>query len=124
VLLSDGENTEAPDPLEVAETAIDYGIRVYTVGMGSAEGTTLNIDGFTVFTRLDEATLQQIAEITNGAYYNAQSEEELLSIYAALDEQLVVRAEETEVTALFAGISTFILLIGGILSLLLFGRLP
>ncbi|MEZ4865405.1 MAG: VWA domain-containing protein [Caldilineaceae bacterium] len=124
VLLTDGENTEAPDPMDAAEKAADYGVRVYAVGIGSTEGAVLNIDGFNVFTQLDEQTLRQIADTTNGIYYNATSEEDLQSIYTELGRQLVVRGEETEVTALFAGLSVVILLIGGAISLFWFGRLP
>ena len=77
VLLTDGENTEQPDPLAAAQTAADRGVRIYTVGIGSTAGATLHLDGFTVRSRLDEATLQQIAQITGGTYYNAENEDEL-----------------------------------------------
>lgn len=124
VLLTDGENTDAPEPLDVAETTADYGVRVYTVGMGSVAGTTVEIDGFTVFTQLNEETLRQIADVTNGLYYSGENEDELLAIYDDLRAGLVIRPEETEVTSLFAGVSTLILLMGGLFSLLWFGRLP
>ncbi len=103
VLLTDGENTQAPDPLAAAQTAADRGVRIYTVGIGSAAGATLHLNGFTVQSRLDEATLQQIAQITNGAYYNAENEDQLNSIYNNLNPQLVIKPQKTEVTALFAG---------------------
>ena len=61
VLLTDGENTAPPDPLEAAQTAIDRGVRIYPIGIGSVAGTTLKVNGFTVRTHLDEETLQQIA---------------------------------------------------------------
>jgi Ca-activated chloride channel family protein len=124
VLLTDGENNEAPDPLAAAQTAADRGIRIYTVGIGSAAGATLHLNGFTVQSRLDEATLQQIAQITNGAYYNAENEAELTSIYNNLNPQLVVKPQKTEVTALFAGAGILVLMLGGTLSLLWLGRLP
>ncbi len=124
VLLTDGENTEAPDPMEAVQAAVDRGVRIYTIGIGSAAGTTLNIEGFTVFTQLDEMLLQTIAQLTGGTYFNAQSEEELSAIYDNLDRQLVVRQEPMEVTPLFAGLSILTLLIGGALSLLWFGRVP
>jgi Ca-activated chloride channel family protein len=124
VLLTDGENTGPPEPMEAAQAAADEGVRIYTVGIGSATGTTLKVNGFTVHTRLDEATLQQIAERTQGAYFNAQNDEELRAIYENLDLQLVVKSEETEITALFAGVGFLILLIGGACSLLWFSRVP
>ncbi len=122
ILLSDGENNEAPDPIAAAQQAADRGVRVYTVGLGSPEGTNLHINGFTVHTTLDEATLQQIAQVTGGTYYNAQSAQQLVDVYSHLDPTLIVKPQETELTALFAGASAVFLLIGGLFSLLQFGR--
>ncbi len=124
VLLTDGENNEAPDPLVAAQAAAERGVRIYTVGIGSAEGTTLNINGFTVHTQLNEAMLQQISQLTEGAYYDAENEDDLLTIYENLDLQLVIKPEKTEVTSIFAGASIFVLLMGGTFSLVWFSRLP
>jgi Ca-activated chloride channel family protein len=85
ILLSDGENNETPDPLTAAQTAADRGVRIYTVGIGSPTGTTVQINGFALHTQLDEATLQQISQITGGTYYNAQSAQDLIKIYDHLD---------------------------------------
>jgi Ca-activated chloride channel family protein len=84
----------------------------------------LQVNGFNVFTRLDEPTLQGIAQITDGAYFNAVNQEDLRAIYENLDLQLVVKPEEMEITSLFAGVGVLALLIGGIFSLLWFSRLP
>lgn len=124
ILLTDGENNVPPNPMAAAQVAIDRGVRIYTIGIGSAQGTTLKVEGFMVHTRLDEATLQQIAQLTDGAYYNAQNEQQLREIYQSLGTQLVVRPEKTEVTSVFAGLSLLLLLIGGVLSLFWFSRLP
>lgn len=124
VLLTDGENTAPPDPLEAALAAAASGVRIYTVGIGSAAGVPLHINGFNVHTSLDEATLQQIAQLSEGAYYNATSPEDLQAVYENLDLRLVVRDEKTELTALLAGLGTLLLLTGGIGSLLWFGRMP
>jgi Ca-activated chloride channel family protein len=124
VLLTDGENTAPPDPMEAAMIAADRGVRVHTVGIGRPEGTTLEVEGFMVHTQLDEAMLQQIAAITDGRYYNAVTEEDLHSIYANLDPELVIKPEPMEVTSLFAGVSVLLLLVGGAISLLWFSRFP
>jgi Ca-activated chloride channel family protein len=124
VLLTDGENNEAPDPLDAAQAAADRGVRIYTVGIGSEAGTTLHVEGFTVHTRLDEATLQQISQLTDGAYYNAENEEELRAIYENLNPELVIKPEKMEVTSIFAGAGILVLLLGGTYSLLWFSRLP
>lgn len=124
VLLTDGENNMEPDPLRAAQLAAERGIRIHTVGVGSSAGMTLEVNGFTVFTQLDETTLKQISDITDGTYYNAQTQEDLQTIYENIDPQLVIEAEKTEVTAVFAGISIIILLIAGMLSLLWFSHVP
>jgi len=124
VLLTDGENNENPDPLVTAQTAANRGVRIDTVGIGSAAGTNLHINGFIVHTQLDEDMLKQISQISGGAYYNAQSEQDLIKIYNNLNPQLVVTPEMTEVTSIFAGASVVLMLIGGMFSLLWFSRLP
>ncbi len=124
ILLSDGENTVSPDPLAAAQAAADRGVRIYTVGVGSAAGAILHVEGFTIHTQLDEAMLQQISQFTGGAYYNAENEQDLRTIYEYLDPQLVIKPEKMEVTSIFAGVSILVLLIGGAFSLLWFSRLP
>jgi Ca-activated chloride channel family protein len=123
VLLSDGENNADPDPLAVAQAAAQLGVRVFTVGVGTPEGATLQLDGFSVRSRLDEAALRRIAELSGGAYYSVQDQDGLARIYDELAAQLVVRREETEVTALFAGAAMLLLLAGGLCSFLWFNRL-
>jgi Ca-activated chloride channel family protein len=124
VLLTDGENNQFPDPLDIAQTAADRGVRVYTVGVGSAEGTILHIAGRSIRTRLDETTLRNIAELTGGTYYNAGNEEDLRKVYENLDTRFILHTEKTEITALFTAAGVVILLIGSTLSLLWFSRIP
>ncbi len=124
VLITDGENTAPPDPIAAVEAAVYRGVRIHTVGVGNPEGTLLKVEGFMVHTQLDEATLQHIAQRTGGTYYNVQSEDDLRAVYDSVGAQLVIEPEETEITALFAGLSVIVLLIGGALSLVWFSRLP
>jgi Ca-activated chloride channel family protein len=122
VLFSDGENNEVPDPLFVTDLAVDLGVRVYTVGVGSKEGTTINVDGMSIHTQLDEAILSQIASTSGGRYYFSGDEEELDRIYNDLEPTLSIKPEELELTSLFAGFGLLTFLIGGALSFLWFGR--
>ena len=124
VLLTDGENTTNPDPIEAALTAAQQGVRVYTIGVGSVAGTTLTVNDFTVFTQLNEPMLQQIASMTDGIYYNAQSEEDLREIYENLNVQVVIKPEKTEITSIFTGVSIVFMLLGSAFSLVWFSRLP
>ena len=124
VLFTDGENNQEPDPTMAAEVAADLGVRVYTVGIGTPAGTTIEVEGMTVHTSLDEAMLQFIAFETGGMYYNAGNENELDRIYNDLEPKLSIKPEEMEMTSIFAGLGMIIFLLGGMLSLLWFGHVP
>ena len=124
VLLTDGENNMNPNPVEAALLAAERGVRIHTIAGGSPEGTQLTVNGFTVFTQGDEAALQPLSEITQGTYFNAQTEDDLREVYESIEPRLKVEEEAQEVTAVFAGVSILILLIGGLLSLLWFSRVP
>jgi len=124
VLLTDGENNESPDPLAAAQKAANEGVRIYTVGIGSAAGADLDVNGVHVHTQLDAIGLQQISQVTGGTYYSATDAGQLRSVYDNLSLAFVATPELTELTALFAGVSGLLLLAGGMTSLLWWGRLP
>jgi len=124
VLLTDGESNRGPRPLDVVDQLAARGIRVYTVGVGSLEGTVLHTGGRAMRVRLDEDTLKRVAEATDGAYYNASTEKDLKAIYDNLSTHLVFTKQQTEITAIFTGIAIALSLIAGILSLMWFNRLP
>jgi Ca-activated chloride channel family protein len=124
VLVTDGENNQSPDPVAAAQTALDRGVRIYTVGLGSAAGATLDLDGFKVHTQLDEAMLRQISQVSGGAYFSAGDDAALRSVYSALDLRLTIEAQKIEITSLFAGASALLLVVGGLCSLFVLGRLP
>jgi Ca-activated chloride channel family protein len=124
VLLSDGENNEQPDPLAAAKAAADQGVRLDTVAIGSAAGSDLVLDGFTVHTQLNQPLLDQLAAATGGDSYHATDTAGLLAVYSTLDTKLVASPEAIELTGLVAGAGVLLLVIGGLLSLRWLGRLP
>lgn len=124
VLISDGENTANPDPLIAAGEAARRGVRIHTIGIGSPDGAVIEVEGFSIHTRLDETMLRQISEMTGGEYYSAATEEDLRAIYEKIEPQFIVEREETEVTSILAGVSMLVLLVGALLSLVWFGRVP
>jgi Ca-activated chloride channel family protein len=124
ILLTDGENTQPPDPTVAVQAAANRGVRIDTVGIGSPAGTILTVNGFKVHTQLDEAALRQISATTGGTYFNAQSADDLTRIYDALGSRLTVKPQDIEVTGLFAGGAILLLGLGGALSLAWLGRLP
>jgi Ca-activated chloride channel family protein len=123
LLLSDGESTSGPDPVAVARLAAVAGVKVNTIGIGSPQGTTIEIGGFNVATALDEDTLKQIATDTGGTYYAAADSQALSDIYKHIKLEVTTDPKKTEVTALATAISIAMLVVGGALSLVWFGRL-
>jgi Ca-activated chloride channel family protein len=124
ILLTDGRRTTGPDPLDAAKMAADHGVRVYTVGFGTAEGATVGFEGWSIFMRFDEEALKSIADITKAEYFHARSAADLHKVYESLTTRLVLQREPTEITALFAAASAVLALAAALLSLLWFHRAP
>lgn len=124
VLLSDGQSNTGPDPLEVVDRISDRGVKIYTVGLGSPEGTVLRVFNRSMRVRLDEETLKRIAEKTGGAYFKAETETDLRGIYENLGTRLIFETKRTEITAVFAALAALLLVLTGALSLAWFNRLP
>ena len=122
VLLSDGENTSRPDPMRLAEVASSAGVRVHAIGIGTPEGTVVEVDGFNVATALDEEQLEQIADVTDGSYHRAGDAATLEQIYDSVDLKLASVEREREVTAVFAAAGGLLLALGSLLSIAWFGR--
>jgi Ca-activated chloride channel homolog len=134
VLLTDGANNTGPAPLDAAQQAADRGVRVYTIGFGTAAGGGLsqgcaqqfigrepnggqtgggfgggfggNFGGQTGNFRrgIDEATLKQIADLTGGAYYPAESASELEQVFQGLPTKLITKHEVVEISVAFVGL--------------------
>jgi Ca-activated chloride channel family protein len=123
ILLSDGENTERPEPLEAALAAAKRGVRIYAIGLGSPEGANLTVEGITIRTRLDEPALRALAEVSGGQYFSAPSESELETIFDGLEPELILRDEPTELTSPFGATGSLFLLAGAVISMLRSGRI-
>jgi Ca-activated chloride channel homolog len=105
-------------PLDAAQQAADRGVRVYTIGFGTEEGSFLQF-GSSGFRRgIDEATLIEIAAITGGEYYAAASAGELQKVFAELPTYLMVRQETTEISVLFAGAGALLAALAVLLSMI------
>ena len=125
ILISDGENHE-DDAVAAAKEAAQAGIRIYTVGVGSAAGQPIPVDGELlrdkdgniVVTHLDEKTLRQIAEAGGGAYIQAGNEEfglnPIINDIRAMEGELfssVVFEEYDEQYMYFSAIALILLVI-------------
>jgi Ca-activated chloride channel family protein len=86
ILLTDGiNNTGFIDPLTAADAAIEYGIRVYTIGVGTIGKARHPQSIELVDVKIDEPLLKDIAEKTGGRYFRATNNESLKQIYDEID---------------------------------------
>ena len=127
VPLSDGASTHGRPPLPVAGEAKRLGIPIYTVALGTAQGTIQVSDGQggTRSQRVppDVATLREIAERSGGRAFAAADLDALTAVYERLGTQVATRDQPREVTSAFAGGALLLLAAGAGLSLRWFRRL-
>jgi Ca-activated chloride channel family protein len=123
ILLTDGQNSAGPDPLEAARMAAERGLRVYTVGFGTENGEIRWDGGASMRVALDEATLRRIADLTGAGYFHAASASELKEVYRNLNSSSILEKKATEITAIFCAAAALTLLAASALSLLWFNRL-
>ncbi|HKP54330.1 MAG TPA: VWA domain-containing protein [Chloroflexia bacterium] len=136
VLLTDGVATTGPLPLDAAQQAVDRGVRVYTIGFGTENGSAQfggpggpgqfggpptgggGGGGGRGFRRgIDEATLKQIAAMTDAEYYEASSADELLKVFQDLPTSLISKHEVMEISVVFAALGAIFVVLAGIFSL-------
>ena len=93
ILLTDGSNNRGEiSPLTAAEIAKTYGIRVYTIGVGTNGTAPYPVQAYgvkqyvQVEVEIDENTLQQIAQTADGQYYRATSNSKLKEVYEEIDK--------------------------------------
>lgn len=124
ILLTDGQGNTGPDTLKMAELAAQHGVRIFTVGVGTPEGITLNAQGMSMRVRLDEEALKKIADITLGDYFRANDALDLRRIYKELSSRLTLeRRQLTEVTAVFALAGCLLVIVAAAVSLARTGRI-
>jgi Ca-activated chloride channel family protein len=122
IMLTDGQRTTGPDPLDAAKMAAERGIRVYTVGIGTTSGEIIGFEGWSMRVKLDEETLKNVSVLTQGEYFYAGTAEDLKKVYESLSSRMVVERKETEVTAVFAALGALLAAAAAGLSLWWFGR--
>jgi Ca-activated chloride channel family protein len=123
ILLTDGATTAGPDPIAAGQLAADWGVKVFTVGFGTAGGAVVDFGGRSMRAQLDAPTLQDIARKTDGQYFEAKSADDLTRVYSSLSTKLVGEKKLTEIAFIFAGIGALFAIAAGVLSLLWFGKL-
>ena len=131
VLFSDGQNgggaaggstgidagTDAA--AAVAEKA---GVHIDTVGVGTATGTTVVVDGYHLFTALDAAALTSIAQATGGTYHPASDAGELDGIASSINLRLTVTSQPLPLAGAFIALALALLAAGAVLTVTRTGR--
>ena len=130
VLLTDGASNTGPQPLDAAQEAATRGVRVYTIGFGTAAGGGLDpacarqfagreFQGGQAFgggggggggfrRGIDDQALMQIADLTGAKYYPAESASQLESVFASLPTSLIMKHEVVELSVGFVGLGVLL----------------
>lgn len=124
VLLTDGENTDGQSPFDVVGQAIEHGIRVYTIGIGSPGSTEVLVGSSALRAKLDEETLRELARLTDAKYYNASTEQDLRAVYQNLTTQLITRLQPLDISFTFITAAFFFGVLALAFSLIWSTRLP
>ena len=125
VLFSDGEDSGggADDAVIAAATvAQNAGIHIDAVGVGTAEGTTVELDGYQIHTALDTDQLTAIAQTTGGSFHPASDAGQLDGVASDIDLRLTVADQDVPLAGAFIGVALVLLTIGALLTSVRTGR--
>jgi len=114
-----GTDTGTATAAAVAQKA---GVHIDTVGVGTAAGTTVDVDGYHLFTALDDATLKSISQDTGGAYHPASDASQLNGIASSIDLRLTVTNQPLPLAGAFIALALALLVAGAVLTVARTGR--
>jgi Ca-activated chloride channel family protein len=123
VVLSDGEDTGGPDAVAAAELAASAGVRIQTIGIGTVEGTTIEVEGYQVATALDEELLAEVAQATAGSYHRASDIGAIEQVYQDLQLRLTTQPQLMELTGAAILFAVVLIAAGGLLMTGWYGRI-
>ena len=138
VLLTDGASNAGPLPISAAEQAVERGVRVYTIGFGTTNNSSpMNCGDDDPFggggfgpqfggtglgggfrREIDEETLTQIADMTGGKYYLAESADKLQEVFENLPTYVIATRQTTEISVLFTAFAVLIAILAMTLAFL------
>jgi Ca-activated chloride channel family protein len=124
VLLSDGSANQGPSPVTVARQAHSDHIPIYTVALGTPDGVLTEPLGQQISVPPDPQLMRQIARASGGRTFTASTSDQLGSIYTSLGQHLGTVSRKREITNEFALAGVVLLVVGGVLSVRRWGRLP
>jgi Ca-activated chloride channel family protein len=139
ILLSDGASNAGPAPLDAALQAANRGVRIYTIGFGTPNGSSFplcpqQLMGYEPFGRdlyggmwmgrggfprgIDEKTLREVAATTGGTYYSAESANQLQTVYQNLPTYLITKHEIMEISVGFVALGVLLATLGIVLGMI------
>jgi Ca-activated chloride channel family protein len=123
VIFSDGQD-EGPASATTSATAVaeKAGVRIDTVGVGTTAGTTVDVDGYHLFTALDVGALKSIARTSRGTYHAVSDASELDRIAGAIKLRLTVTRERLPLAGAFIVVALLLLAAGSVLTVVRSGR--
>ncbi|SFF33316.1 VWA domain-containing protein [Curtobacterium sp. YR515] len=116
VLLSDGANTAGRDPSAAAQAAREAGLPVSTIAYGTADGVA-DLWGGQQSVPVDETTLRQLADDTDGRFYRAESTDELRTVYQDIGSSIGWHVEPVDITPYLALLGLLLAVVAGAFSL-------
>jgi Ca-activated chloride channel family protein len=105
-----------------AAVADKAGVHIDTVGVGTAAGTTVDVEGYHLFTGLDEATLRSIARTTGGTYHPASDADQLNGIASSINLRLTVANQPLPLAGAFIILALLLLAAGAAFTVARTGR--
>ena len=119
----DGSGTVDEADTAAATLAQNAGVHLETVGVGTPEGATVQVDGYSLHTALDADRLRTLAETTGGAYHPAADAAELATAASGIDLRLTVARQDVPLAGGLTGLALALLVAGAVLTTLRTGRL-
>ena len=116
ILLSDGQSGAGLDPAATARRAAAARVRIHAIGVGTAEGTMMRIEGWSMRVRLDEPAMKELAGITSGEYFSASAVDWSRIVDSVVPEP-VAQASHTEITGLFAALAALTAVVAAFMEL-------
>ncbi len=135
VLLTDGASNAGPLPVAAAQQAAERGVRIYTIGFGTGNPAPMNCGDGDLFggfafggsgqgfggggfggRSIDETTLKQVADMTGGKYYSAETAGQLQAALKKLPTYVVATRETTEISVFFSAFAVLLTIFAMVLA--------
>ena len=124
VVLADGDTNIGPAPLEMAAIARLWGLRIYSIGIGTAAGSVLRSEGIAARVRLEDKQLRAVASSTGAEYFAIEDQSAIKQIFASLSGRIGLKKKNRiEVTQWFGLLGGLLVLAGALMNVARQGRI-